>query len=143
MAEDNNIVLATREQGLGDVSIAPEVIEVIIGIATSQVEGVYSMRGSLKNSLSELLGKKNRGRGVKLENGDNGLNVDVYVFLNYGVAVPQVAREIQDKVRQQVLFMTGLEISGVDVHICGVIPEKEQPAIDPNNPFGVEDGEQN
>ena len=40
MAEDNNIVLATKEQGLGEVRIAPEVIEVIIGIAASQVEGV-------------------------------------------------------------------------------------------------------
>ena len=39
MAEDNNIVLATKEQGLGEVRIAPEVIEVIIGIAASQVEG--------------------------------------------------------------------------------------------------------
>ena len=46
MAEDNNIVLATKEQGLGEVRIAPEVIEVIIGIAASQVEVVCSMRGS-------------------------------------------------------------------------------------------------
>ena len=67
MAEDNNIVLATKEQGLGEVRIAPEVIEVIIGIAASQVEGVCSMRGSLANSLTELIGRKNRGRGVNWE----------------------------------------------------------------------------
>ena len=84
MAEDNNIVLATKEQGLGEVRIAPEVIEVIIGIAASQVEGVCSMRGSLANSLTELIGRKNRGRGVKLGNTEDGLLVDVYVFLNYG-----------------------------------------------------------
>ena len=117
MAEDNNIVLATKEQGLGEVRIAPEVIEVIIGIAASQVEGVCSMRGSLANSLTELIGRKNRGRGVKLGNTEDGLLVDVYVFLNYGVSVPKVACEIQDKVRQQVLFMTGLEIAEVDVHV--------------------------
>lgn len=143
MAEDNNIVLATKEQGLGEVRIAPEVIEVIIGIAASQVEGVCSMRGSLANSLTELIGRKNRGRGVKLGNTEDGLLVDVYVFLNYGVSVPKVACEIQAKVRQQVLFMTGLEIAGVDVHVCGIIPEKEIPAIDPNNPFGEENGEEN
>lgn len=90
MAEDNNIVLATKEQGLGEVRIAPEVIEVIIGIAASQVEGVCSMRGSLANSLTELIGRKNRGRGVKLGNTEDGLLVDVYVFLNYGVSVPRL-----------------------------------------------------
>ena len=104
------------------------------------------MRGSLANSLTELIGRKNRGRGRGVKGREarqDGLLVDVYVFLNYGVSVPKVACEIQDKVRQQVLFMTGLEIAGVDVHVCGIIPEKEIPAIDPNNPFGEENGEEN
>ncbi|MEY8662037.1 Asp23/Gls24 family envelope stress response protein [Ligilactobacillus faecis] len=142
MSEDNNIVLTSQEPSLGEVRLAPEVIEVIIGIAASQVDGVYSMRGSIANSFSELLGRQIRGKGVKVNKDDNELKVDVYVFLNYGVSVPNVAAKIQEKVRQQVLFMTGIEISGVDVHVQGVIPEKQEQTIDPNNLFGEENGEE-
>ena len=137
MSEDNNIVLTSKEPSLGEVRLAPEVIEVIIGIAASQVDGVYSMRGSIANSFSELLGRQIRGKGVKVNKDEDQLKVDVYVFLNYGVSVPKVAAQIQEKVRQQVLFMTGIEILGVDVHVQGVIPEKQEQTIDPNNLFGV------
>ena len=139
MSEDNNIVLTSKEPSLGEVRLAPEVIEVIIGIAASQVDGVYSMRGSIANSFSELLGRQIRG---KVNKDEDQLKVDVYVFLNYGVSVPKVAAQIQEKVRQQVLFMTGIEILGVDVHVQGVIPEKQEQTIDPNNLFGEENGEE-
>lgn len=142
MSEDNNIVLTSKEPSLGEVRLAPEVIEVIIGIAASQVDGVYSMRGSIANSFSELLGRQIRGKGVKVNKDEDQLKVDVYVFLNYGVSVPKVASQIQEKVRQQVLFMTGIEILGVDVHVQGVIPEKQEQTIDPNNLFGEENGEE-
>ena len=65
MSEDNNIVLTSKEPSLGEVRLAPEVIEVIIGIAASQVDGVYSMRGSIANSFSELLGRQIRGKVSK------------------------------------------------------------------------------
>ena len=55
MAEDNKIVLASNEPSLGEVRIAPEVIEVIIGIAANKVEGVYSMRGSVTKKQSTLV----------------------------------------------------------------------------------------
>ncbi len=142
MSEDNNIVLTSKEPSLGEVRLAPEVIEVIIGIAASQVDGVYSMRGSIANSFSELLGRQIRGKGVKVNKDEDQLKVDVYVFLNYGVSVHKVAAQIQEKVRQQVLFMTGIEILGVDVHVQGVIPEKQEQTIDPNNLFGEENGEE-
>lgn len=93
------------------------------------------MRGSLANNISALLGRQNRGKGVKLSNTDTDLAVDVYTFLNYGVSVPKVANEIQEKVRQQVLFMTGIELAAVNVHIQGMVPEKEEPTVDPNNLF--------
>lgn len=141
MSEDNNIVLTSNEPSLGEVRLAPEVIEVIIGIAASQVDGVYSMRGSIANSFSELLGRQIRGKGVKVNKAEEGLKVDVDVFLNYGVSVPKVAAKIQEKIRQQVLFMTGIEISSVDVHVQAVVPEKHEQTVDPNNLFGEENGE--
>lgn len=141
MAEDNYIVLASDEPSLGTVQIAPEVIEVIIGIAARKVDGVYSMRGTLANNFSELFGRQSRGKGVKLNQDEQGLKVDVYAYLNYGVSVPKVAEQIQEKVKQQVMFMTNLTLNQVDVHVQGVVPEKNdgQPAIDPDNLFGEEE----
>ncbi|MFT8668306.1 Asp23/Gls24 family envelope stress response protein [Liquorilactobacillus hordei] len=140
MAENNNIFIESKEATLGQIGIAPEVIEVIVGIAASQVDGVYSMRGSLANSVNELFGRKSRGKGVKLGQSMETLTVEIYVFLNYGVSVPKVASEIQEKVKQQLLFMTGLELATVDVYVQGVVPEKQVSTVDPNNLFDGENG---
>lgn len=138
MSDENNIVLTSNRPDLGEIKIAPEVVEVIIGIAASQVEGVYSMHGSIANSFSKLFGRQDRKQGVKLAAAQNELKVDVNVFLNYGVSVPKVASAIQDKVAQQVLFMTGLKLASVDIHVQGVVPEKVEATVDPNNIFGEE-----
>ncbi|WP_288529333.1 Asp23/Gls24 family envelope stress response protein [uncultured Secundilactobacillus sp.] len=136
MAEDTNIVLDADEPALGKIEVAPQVLEIIAGIAASSVDGVARMRGSFANSVNELFGRKERGKGVKLTFDSNTLKADVYVYLNYGVAVPQVALAIQEEVKQQLLVMTDLETAEVNVHIEGVIPEKTTSAIDPNNLFG-------
>lgn len=141
MAENNNIIIESKEATLGQIEVAPEVIEVIIGIAAKQVEGVYSMRGSLANSVNELFGRKSRGKGVKLGQSLETLTVEIYVFLNYGVSVPKVASEIQEKVKQQLLFMTGLELAAVDVYVQGVVPEKQGPILDLDNLFAEENGD--
>ncbi|GAJ25421.1 alkaline shock protein [Liquorilactobacillus sucicola DSM 21376 = JCM 15457] len=126
---------------MGQIEVAPEVIEIIAGIAANQVEGVYSMRGSLANSLNELFGRKSRGKGIKLEQDGDKLGVEIYVFLNYGVSVPKVALEIQEKVKQQLLFMTGLNLETVDVYVQGVVPEKQAQGVDPDDLFGEENGD--
>ncbi|KRN05351.1 alkaline shock protein [Liquorilactobacillus sucicola DSM 21376 = JCM 15457] len=141
MAESKSIVLASQKPTLGQIEVAPEVIEIIAGIAANQVEGVYSMRGSLANSLNELFGRKSRGKGIKLEQDGDKLGVEIYVFLNYGVSVPKVALEIQEKVKQQLLFMTGLNLETVDVYVQGVVPEKQAQGVDPDDLFGEENGD--
>ncbi|KRM07744.1 MAG: Asp23/Gls24 family envelope stress response protein [Liquorilactobacillus ghanensis] len=142
MAEDNNIILADDQSASGSIEIAPEVLEVIVGIAATQIDGVYSMRGSLATSLNELFGRKSRGKGVKIDQSAGQLSTDIYVFLNYGVSVPKVALEIQEKVKQQLLFMTGLKLTTVNVYVQGVVPAKQTSAVDPNNLFAEENGEQ-
>ncbi|MSE22066.1 Asp23/Gls24 family envelope stress response protein, partial [Lactobacillus parabuchneri] len=59
--------------------------------------------------------------------------------LNYGVSVPKVALQIQSQVEQQLLFMTGLKVTEVNVHVQGVVPEKTTSTVDPNNPFADEE----
>lgn len=139
MAEDTNIVLKATEPTLGKIEVAPQVLEIVAGLAASDVDGVARMRGSLANSVNELFGKKERGKGVKLSVTGDTLNVDVYAYLNYGVSVPNVALAIQEQVKQQLLFMTDLHVNEVNVHIQGVIPEKTTQAVDPDNLFDDND----
>lgn len=106
--------------GLGKVEIAPEVIEVIAGIAASEIEGVAQMRGNFAAGVVERLGKKNHGKGVKVDLTDRGIIIDIYCVMDFGVSIPTVSQKIQENVRQALLTMTGLETAEVNVHIVGV-----------------------
>lgn len=112
------------ENKKGSIILAPEVIEVIVGIAAAKVDGVYGMRGNIASNVSELFGRAAHGKGVTLSQNDKGVIVDLYCYLDYGVTVPKVALEMQEKVKEQVLFMTDIELVEVNVHVVGVIPEK-------------------
>ncbi|MGC6767224.1 Asp23/Gls24 family envelope stress response protein [Enterococcus sp. LJL51] len=124
MADEKNLIINNTSDALGEIVIAPEVIEVIIGIATSKVDGVYGMRGTFANNVNEFLGRAAHGKGVYLNNDEDGLKVDIYCYLNYGVSVPKVALEMQERVKQQVLFMTDIDLAEVNIHVVAVVPEK-------------------
>ncbi|MET3574797.1 Asp23/Gls24 family envelope stress response protein [Bhargavaea ullalensis] len=111
---------ASEKEALGKVELAPEVLEVIVGIATTEVEGVADTRGSFASDVAEKFGKKVHGKGIKLEFGDDGLFIDIHCTVLYGYAIPAVAKEIQQAVRQTVLNMTAIEAKEVNVHITGI-----------------------
>jgi uncharacterized alkaline shock family protein YloU len=111
------------EQGtnaLGKVEIAPEVIEVIAGIAASEVDGVAQMRGNFASGVVERLGKKNHGKGVKVDLKEEGIIIDVYCLVRFGVSIPNVAKKVQENIREALLNMTGLETNEINVHIVGI-----------------------
>lgn len=110
---------------LGKVEIAPEVIEVITGIAASEVDGVSSMRGSFATDVVERFGKKTHSKGVKVDLTENGILIDLYVVLNFGVSIPQVAEQLQTNIRQSLKNMTALEIAEINVHVVGIQMEQE------------------
>ncbi|MCO7151214.1 Asp23/Gls24 family envelope stress response protein [Vagococcus lutrae] len=126
MEETAELILENVNNGDfgGEIVIAPEVLEVIIGISAAKIEGVYGMRGNLASNVNELLGKADHRKGVSLNIDEDGIKVDLYCYLNYGVSVPKVALSMQEKVKEQVLFMTDLELKEVNIHVVGVIPEK-------------------
>ncbi|UJL44809.1 Asp23/Gls24 family envelope stress response protein [Virgibacillus sp. NKC19-16] len=108
------------DSGLGTVEIAPEVIEVIAGLASTEVEGLFAMRGNFASGVAERLGKKAHSKGVKVELTDNGILIDLYVILNFGVSIPQVAQNLQSSIRQTLKGMTALEIDEINVHVVGI-----------------------
>jgi uncharacterized alkaline shock family protein YloU len=118
---ENNVLEMNQENGrYGKVEIAPEVIEVIAGMAAAEVEGVAQMRGNFTAGVAERLGIKNHGKGVKVDLSESGIIVDVYCVMKFGVFLPSVGQKIQDNIRETLLNMTALEAEEVNIHIVGI-----------------------
>ena len=105
---------------MGTIQIAPEVIEVIAGLATVEIEGVAGMSGGISSGIAELLGRKNLSKGVKVEVGQREAAVDVNIIVEYGRRIPEIASEIQRNVKRSIEVMTGLNVVEVNVQIHDV-----------------------
>ncbi|MBR6252891.1 MAG: Asp23/Gls24 family envelope stress response protein [Clostridia bacterium] len=104
------------------ISISEEVVATIAGIAAQEVKGVASMNA---NGIGEMLGRKTKG--VKVQIGEKDTIIDINVTVEYGARIPDIAWEVQNKVKTQVEAMTGLNVVSVNVHIQGVsVPKKKQ-----------------
>lgn len=109
------------KEELGNIEVAPEVIEVIAGIATTEVEGVAATRGTIASGVAERFGKKVHSKGIKTSmTEEGGIVVDVHCTVKYGFAIPKVAKDIQTSIRQAILTMTAIETKEVNVHITGI-----------------------
>jgi len=110
---------------LGAIKITDEVVAIIAGIAATEVPGVTSMSGGIAGGIAEALGRKNLAKGVKVEVGEKEAAIDLFIIVDYGYRIPEVAWTIQEKVKQAVEEMTGLNVVEVNIHIQGVNIERE------------------
>ena len=117
---ENEEVVEVTEEG-NEIKIANDVVAVIAGKAASEVNGVYEMAGGFAGGISEVFsGKKSLSKGIKVEVGEKETKIDVNIIVDYGVRIPDVAFEIQNKVKSAVESMTGLNVAEVNVHVQGV-----------------------
>lgn len=136
MEEQNNNGLEVRniEGTENGIRIAEDVVAVIAGIAVSEVKGVSGMSGGFAGGISEVFsGKKNMAKGIKVEMDDNETKIDVNIIVEYGTRIPDVAFEIQNRVKKSVETMTGLKVLAVNVHVQGVKTELEEAKEVENN----------
>jgi len=122
--EETNV--NTNIDNEGNVCISNEVVATIASIAAKSVDGVAGMFGSLTGGFAELLGKKNPSKGVKVTITEKQVKIDMFVVVEYGVKIPEVAWEIQEKTKNEVEAMTGLDVVAVNVNIEGVNTSKKE-----------------
>ena len=125
MAEDRKAYMI-KDDNLGDVRIADEVIAIIAGLAATEVEGVSSMAGNITNELVSKLGMKNLSKGIKVDIKENVVRADVALNIRFGYAIPEVSLKVQERVKSAIENMTGLEVSSVNVRIASVDMEKHK-----------------
>ena len=130
MSEENNVnqengevvelqeEIKTENEG---IQISNDVVAVIAGVAVSEVPGVAGMAGGFAGGISEVFsGKKNLAKGIKVEVIDTEAKIDVNIIVEYGSRIPDVAFEIQNRVKKAVESMAGLKVEEVNVHVQGV-----------------------
>ena len=105
---------------IGEVQIADEVVAIIAGLATTEVEGVDSLAGHMSNELIGKLGVKNLSKGVKVDVTEEHVSVNISLNIKYGYSIPTVCEKVQDKVKTAIENMTGLTVLDVNIKIAGV-----------------------
>lgn len=110
----------TEHNDVGSIRIADEVVGIIAGMAATEVPGVAGMSGGLVGGIAEMLGKRNLSKGVKVEVGEREAAVDLFIIVEYGVRIPDVALGVQENVKKAIESMTGLDVVEVNVHVQGV-----------------------
>ena len=104
----------------GEVKIADEVVAIIAGLATTEVEGVGSMAGNITNEIVSRLGMKNLSKGIMVEVMDDEVKVDVAINIDYGYSIPEVSAKVQDRIKSTIENMTGMNVAVVNVRIASV-----------------------
>ena len=108
------------EKEESQIKISNDTIATYAGIAVSEVNGVYGMTGTFAGITEAISGKKNFAKGIKVDVDENKVKIDVNIIVEYGARIPDVAYEIQNRVKKAIENMTGLSIDEVNVHIQGV-----------------------
>ncbi|WP_425499399.1 Asp23/Gls24 family envelope stress response protein [Anoxynatronum sibiricum] len=117
--------MVMEEHRSGEIHIAEDVIATIASLSATDVKGVAGMSGGLTGGIADVLGKKNLSKGVKVEVKNQVVYLHLNLVLEYGIAIPDIAWEIQDKVKTMVETMTALKVGAVDIHVQAVrFPEE-------------------
>lgn len=123
---EKGIVSAVHGEKIGSIRIANEVVAVIAGLAATEIIGVAGMSGGIVGGIAEILGRRNLAKGVKVEVGEVETAIDLFIIMEYGVRIPDVAWKIQENVKKAVENMTGLNVVEVNIHVQGVRIQNEE-----------------
>ncbi len=110
---------------MGTINIADEVLAVVAASAAMEVEGVSSLAANLSTDIAELMGKKVYSKGVRLAVANGEVTVDISVLIQYGYAIPDVAKKVQEAVMTAVSSTSGMTVSRVNIQVAGISFRRE------------------
>jgi len=111
----------TEETFLGHVEISPNAIASLAGQAVLECYGVVGMANkNLGAGIAVVLTRGNFRRGIDVEVVDGAINIDLYVVIEYGTRISEVAHGIMNHVKFNVEKALGMPIAAVNVHVQGL-----------------------
>lgn len=123
---DKNNVVLKKDDNIGTVNIADDVVAMIASLATTEVEGVSAMAGNITNELMSKVGMKSLTKGVKVEVQEGTVVVALAVTMEYGYNIPATCQKVQAKVKSAIENMTGLSCTDVNIRIAGINMKKDR-----------------
>ncbi|HEV3233303.1 MAG TPA: Asp23/Gls24 family envelope stress response protein [Candidatus Dormibacteraeota bacterium] len=110
-----------QEKDLGRIEVSQQVIASIAGHAANGCYGIVGMAArGLRDGIAERLQRENLHRGVEVKVDPDGINIDLYCVVEYGVRITEVAHSLQDAVRYEVEKALGINVKTVNVNVQGI-----------------------
>lgn len=114
------------EPYLGRIEVSPRAMESIAGLAVLESYGVVGMAPKdSREYMAALLPRANFRRGVDVKYSEGQFLIDLYVIIEYGTRISQVAVGIKNRVKYVVERDTGLTVAQVNVHVQGLRVSKD------------------
>lgn len=125
MSVNNNNSGYTEDTDIGNIHISEEVVAVIAGIAATEVEEVDSLVGNITNSIVSRMGINNLSKGIKVRMSENTVSISLTINIIYGCHIPEICKNVQEKVIQAIETMTNLSVAEVNVYINDIVIDKK------------------
>lgn len=109
----------------GKVNIPNETIENLVKINLTDVKGLVGSKKTIIKEITDILrGKidnedRNR-RNIKVEVKKDGIFIDLFIVLKYGVRIPDIAWEIQNKIKKELKKQIEAENIEINIHVQGI-----------------------
>ncbi len=109
----------------GRIEVFPSAVAAIAGHAAMRCYGISGMAGrGLRDGVAVLLRRENVDRGVDVVEFEGGLAIDIYVIVQYGVRISEVAHNLQETVKFEVERSVNVPVTQVNVNVQGVREER-------------------
>lgn len=119
---------------LGEINIAKETIGSIANLNLVDVKGVIGSRKTIVKEITDMLrGNTNKdeldkySRNIKVEIKENKPSINLYIIIKYGVRIPDIAWDIQSRIKKDLAKKLNSDIDEINVHVQGIqFPKKTQ-----------------
>jgi uncharacterized alkaline shock family protein YloU len=126
--------MQTIKTELGEINVTEETIGNIVSLNLADVKGVVGSRKSIIKEIADMLrGDTSENeideasRNIKVEIKDNKPLINLYIIIKYGVRIPDIAWDIQSRVKEGIMKKLGIDINEIDIHVQGIqFPKKTQ-----------------
>ena len=111
-----------RKTNLGQIRISDSAIASLAGTTVNECYGVVGMisKNYLADGYSALLKKENYSKGIVVKNDKNGIKIDVYVVISYGVKISEVVTGLQQRVKYVLEKSLNMDVNSINVHVEGI-----------------------
>lgn len=103
----------------GKVNCNKNILLSIISLATKEIAGVSSLCDSFGGGFKKLI-STNYTNGVRVNYGNNGVDIDVYINVLYGYSVPDISYKVQENIKNGISSMLDVKINSINVHVQNV-----------------------